>query len=282
VGEDLKVAVAGKGGVGKTTISGVLARSLARRGCRVLAIDADPAMNLWLSLGIPKEALVNVIPLAENEDLIEERTGARPGSIGAVFSLTPKVSDIAERYGIRGPDGVTLLVLGTVKTAGGGCMCPANALLKALLRHLLLDRRDVVVLDMEAGLEHLGRGVVRGVDALLAVVEPSYRSIETAARVKRLAQDLGVKRIYAVGNKIGRAEEEAFIRREVERAGLDLFAAIPLDPAVPEAEMAGLSPIDYAPNSEAVKAIERDGYAAQRDRRRLKKGLCLGVGKATS
>jgi CO dehydrogenase maturation factor len=259
VGEDLKVAVAGKGGVGKTTISGVLARSLARRGCRVLAIDADPAMNLWLSLGIPKEALVNVIPLAENEDLIEERTGARPGSIGAVFSLTPKVSDIAERYGIRGPDGVTLLVLGTVKTAGGGCMCPANALLKALLRHLLLDRRDVVVLDMEAGLEHLGRGVVRGVDALLAVVEPSYRSIETAARVKRLAQDLGVKRIYAVGNKIGRAEEEAFIRREVERAGLDLFAAIPLDPAVPEAEMAGLSPIDYAPNSEAVKAIEKMG-----------------------
>jgi len=252
----LKVAVAGKGGVGKTTISGVLARSMARRGAKVLAIDADPSMNLWLSIGVPKDALVNVIPLAENEDLIEERTGARPGSIGAVFSLTPKVSDIAERYGVRGPDGVTLLVLGTVKTAGGGCMCPANALLKALLRHLLLDRRDVVVLDMEAGLEHLGRGVVRGVDALLAVVEPSYRSIETAYRIKTLAQDLGVKRIYAVGNKIARGEEELFIRKEVGKAGLDLLATIPLDPAVPEAEMAGLSPIDYAPHSEAVKAIE--------------------------
>jgi CO dehydrogenase maturation factor len=259
VAEDLKVAVAGKGGVGKTTISGVLARSMARQGSKVLAIDADPAMNLWLSLGIPKEALANIVPLSENDDLIEERTGARPGSIGGVFSLTPKVSDIAERYGIRGPDGVTLLVLGTVKSAGGGCMCPANALLKALLRHLLLDRRDVVVLDMEAGLEHLGRGVVKGVDALLAIVEPSYRSIETAARVKKLAQDLGVKRIYAVGNKIGRAGEELYIRREAEKVGLDLLAAIPLDQAVPEAEMAGLSPIDYAPHSEAVKAIERLG-----------------------
>ena len=252
----MKVAVAGKGGVGKTTISGVLARLMARRGSKVLAIDADPAMNLWVSLGIPKEALANIIPLSENEDLIEERTGARPGSIGAVFSLTPKVSDIAEKYGIKGPDGVTLLVLGTVKAAGGGCMCPANALLKALLRHLLLDRKDVVIVDMEAGLEHLGRGVVKGVDALLAVVEPSYRAIETAAKVKKLAQDLGVKRIYAVGNKIGRAEEELFIRRETEKAGLDLLAAIPLDQAVPQAELAGLSPIDYAPQSEVVKAIE--------------------------
>ena len=200
--EDLKIAVAGKGGVGKTTVSGVLARSMARQGSKVLAIDADPAMNLWLSLGLPKDALTNIIPLSENDDLIEERTGVRPGSIGGVFSLTPKVNDLAERYGIRGPEGVMLLVLGTVKSAGGGCMCPANALLKALLRHLLLDRRDVVVLDMEAGLEHLGRGVVKGVDTLLAVVEPSYRAIETAARVKKLAQDLGVKRIYAVGNRI--------------------------------------------------------------------------------
>jgi len=202
VAEDLKIAVAGKGGVGKTTVSGVLARSMARQGSKVLAIDADPAMNLWLSLGLPKDALTNIIPLSENDDLIEERTGVRPGSIGGVFSLTPKVNDLAERYGIRGPEGVMLLVLGTVKSAGGGCMCPANALLKALLRHLLLDRRDVVVLDMEAGLEHLGRGVVKGVDTLLAVVEPSYRAIETAARVKKLAQDLGVKRIYAVGNRI--------------------------------------------------------------------------------
>lgn len=252
----MKLAVAGKGGVGKTTISGVLARSMARQGSKVLAIDADPSMNLWLSLGVSKEALANTIPLSENDDLIEERTGARPGSMGGVFSLTPKVSDLAEKYGIRGPDGVTLLVLGTVKAAGGGCMCPANALLKALLRHLLLDRRDFVVLDMEAGLEHLGRGVVKGVDALLAVVEPSYRSIETASRVKRLAQDLGVKRVHAVGNKIECAEEERFVKVEVEKAGLDLLAAIPLDQAVPDAEMAGLSPIDYAPDSEAVKAIE--------------------------
>ena len=252
----MKIAVAGKGGVGKTTVSGVLARSMARQGSKVLAIDADPAMNLWLSLGLPKDALASVIPLSENDDLIEERTGVRPGSIGGVFSLTPKVSDLAERYGIRGPDGVMLLVLGTVKSAGGGCMCPANALLKALLRHLLLDRRDVVVLDMEAGLEHLGRGVVKGVDALLAVVEPSFRAIETASRVKNLAYDLGVKRVYAVGNKIGRDEEALFVRREVEKAGLDLLASIPLDPAVPDAEMAGLSPIDYAPYSEAVKAIE--------------------------
>ncbi len=252
----MKIAVAGKGGVGKTTISGVLARSMARRGSKVLAIDADPAMNLWLSLGVPKSALTGITPLSENDDLIEERTGARPGSVGGVFSLTPRVSDLADKYGIRGPDGVTLLVLGTVKSAGGGCMCPANALLKALLRHLLLDREDVVVLDMEAGLEHLGRGVVKGVDALLAVVEPSFRSIETAYRVKKLAQDLGVKRIYVVGNKIGRSDEALFVKGEVERLGLDLLANIPLDRSVPDAEMAGLSPIDYAPDSLAVRAIE--------------------------
>ncbi|MEM2884177.1 MAG: AAA family ATPase [Nitrososphaerales archaeon] len=253
---DLKIAVAGKGGVGKTTVSGVLARAMARRGYKVLAIDADPAMNLWLSLGVPKSALTNITPLSENDNLIEERTGARPGSIGGVFSLTPKVSDLTDKYGITGPDGVTLLVLGTVKSAGGGCMCPANALLKALLRHLLLDREDVVVLDMEAGLEHLGRGVVKGVDVLLAVVEPSYRSIETAFRVKKLAQDLGVKRVYVIGNKISRDEEAFFVKSETEKLGMNLLANIPLDQAIPAAEMAALSPIDYAPASPAVKAIE--------------------------
>lgn len=252
----MKIAVAGKGGVGKTTISGVLARSLARRGSRVLAVDADPSMNLWLSLGVPRAALLDITPLSEDADLIEERTGARPGSVGSVFSLTPKVSDIADRYGVRGPDGVILLILGTVKSAGGGCMCPANALLKALLRHLLLDRNDAVVLDMEAGLEHLGRGVVKGVDALLAVVEPSFRSIETAYRVKKLAEGLGVKRTYAVANKIGREDEALYVKNEAEKLGLNLLSCIPLDRSIPDAEMAGLSPIDYAPNSPAVRAIE--------------------------
>ncbi len=250
----MKVAVAGKGGVGKTTISGTLARIMARRSLNVIAVDADPAMNLWHSLGVPRSALAGITPLAENPDLIEERTGARPGSLGSVFSLTPRVSDIADRFGVKGPDGVTLILLGTVKSAGGGCMCPANAFLKALLRHLLLDRSDAVILDMEAGLEHLGRGVVRGVDVLLTVVEPSFRSIETAWRVRNLAKDLGVMNIFAVGNKVGRLEEEVFIRREAERLGLHVIGFIPLDPAVPNAEMAGLAPIDYSPNAPSINA----------------------------
>ena len=255
VGKSVKIAIAGKGGVGKTTISGTLSRLLAKDGLKVYAIDADPAMNLWISLGIDKKNVESASPLSENDILVEERTGAKPGSIGGVFSLTPKVNDISEKYGVSGPDGVKLLILGTVKSGGIGCMCPANSLLKALMRHLLISQNDAVVLDMEAGLEHLGRGVVKGVDVLINVVEPSYRSIQTSIRVKKLADELEVENVIVVGNRITNQKEENFLRNEFKALNQDLLSIIPYDPAIPEAEMNGKAPIDYNPTSPAMNAL---------------------------
>jgi CO dehydrogenase maturation factor len=254
----LKIAVAGKGGVGKTLISGTLARLLARDGFRVLAIDADPAMNLASALGIPSDVASKIVPISENKELIEERTGAKPGSAFSIFiSLTPTVDDIAEKYGVVGPDSVRLLVMGTVRSGGSGCMCPANSLLRALIRHVTLIEKDAVVMDMEAGLEHLGRATVRGFDALLCVVEPGAQSIETASRIKRLAQDINVKEVLAVGNKVAREEEEKFIREYLSRIGLDIICTIPFDQDIISSDILRVAPIDHSPSSPAIEGIKR-------------------------
>ncbi|MFQ6134774.1 MAG: AAA family ATPase [Nitrososphaerales archaeon] len=252
----MKLAVVGKGGVGKTLIAGILARQLAREGYKVLAIDVDPSMNLAYSLGIPSDTASKITPLSEDHDLIEERTGARPGSSGSVFSLTPTVYDIAEKYGVPGPDGTRLLVMGTVRSGGSGCMCPTNALAKALVRHLLVSAKEAVVMDMEAGLEHLGRGTVRGVDAMLCVVEPRMQSIETARRIHELSAHIGVKTVLIVGNKLKREEERGLIEKALVDIGLPLIATIPYDESMEQADMARIAPIDYTPDSPAVKAVE--------------------------
>ncbi|WP_309493044.1 AAA family ATPase [Candidatus Hecatella orcuttiae] len=250
----MKVAVAGKGGVGKTTVAGTLSRLLAREGYRVLAVDADPAMNLAYTLGLPAEAAAKIVPLSENSELIRERT-AFDASTG-VYKLNPKVSDLAEKFGVPAPDGVQLLVMGTVKLGGTGCMCPANALLRALLRNLLLERGEAVVMDMEAGLEHLGRGTVRGVEALLVVVEPGGQAVETAKRIEHLAQDLGIPKLYGVGNKLRSKEEEDFIRQTLSACGIPLLEMIPYDLKLAEADRVGKAPLDYSPSCPAVEAIK--------------------------
>lgn len=253
----MKVAVAGKGGVGKTLIAGTLSRLLARDGFSVLAIDADPAMNLAFTIGIPHEIASKITPIAENKELIEERTGAKPGSaFGAFFSLTPTVEDIAERFGILGPDNVRLLIMGTVRFGGSGCMCPANALIRALIMHLTLTRKDAIVMDMEAGLEHLGRGTAKGFDALICVVEPGLQSIETASRIDRLAREIGIRDVLFVGNKVMTDQDGEFIRKALGDMGLNLICLIPFDRDILRADVLRVAPIDLSPDSPAIAAIK--------------------------
>ena len=252
----MKLAVVGKGGVGKTSITGTLARQLGREGYKTLAIDVDPAMNLAYSLGISSDIASKITPLSENHSLIEERTGAAPGSSSGVFSLNPTVNDIAEKYGVAGPDGTRLLVMGTVRSAGAGCMCPTNSLAKALVRHLMVSAKEAVVMDMEAGLEHLGRGTVRGVDAMLCVVEPRMQSIETAHRIKDLSTELGVKTLLIIGNKMKNSAEQVLLKKALTELKLPLLATVPYDESIEQADMVRIAPIDFAPDSPAVKAVE--------------------------
>jgi len=239
----LKIAISGKGGVGKTTLSALLAHLYAREGKRVLAVDADPDANLASALGISEEEVQKIVPIAKMNELIYERTGAEPGRMGQWFTLNPKVDDIPDRFSVR-KDGIRLLVMGGVETGGAGCACPENTLLKHLLRHLVVERGDTVIVDMEAGLEHLGRGTARAVDAFIVVVEPGRRSFQTAKAVVKLAADLGIKKVYAVANKVRPGEEEA-IREGVE--GLPLLGFMPYDPAAVSADLSGRAAYESSP-----------------------------------
>jgi len=227
----MKLAVSGKGGVGKTTVAALLASSLHSAGDRVVAIDADPDANLLACMGCAEPDAVR--PLVELRSLIEERTGVKPGTVGGMFRLNRVVDDLPGRYGVD-VAGIRVLVAGSVKQGGSGCYCPENALVRTLVSHLLLDGDTSLILDMEAGVEHLGRGTVAAVDRLLVVVEPGRRSIETAVRVRKMAADIGLTQVCAVGNKIRSPADEAFLGENL--LDFPLAACLPYDERIREAE----------------------------------------------
>jgi CO dehydrogenase maturation factor len=217
----MKVAITGKGGVGKSSLAALAARVIREAGDPIVVIDADPDMNMATLLGVPAgEAVTPIIALKE---LIAERTGTKVGEPAPFFTMNPKVDDIPEKYWIDA-QGIKLLAMGTIQRGGGGCACPENAFLKSLLGHLMIARREWVILDMEAGIEHLGRGTALGVDSMVVVVEPSRTSLETARRIRKLAEDLRIRRVQVVGNKVRGPAEERFIRENAE--GLPVLGMI--------------------------------------------------------
>ncbi len=240
----MKLAISGKGGVGKTTLAALLAQVYADAGRDVLAVDADPAPCLAGALGFPPHLRDSLRPIAEMDALIEERTGAKPGTIGGFFTLNPRVDDLPERFSVT-HRGVRLLEMGSVDLGGSGCICPESAMLKTLFTHLLFRKDDVLILDMYAGVEHLGRATVDFVDAMIVVVEPTRRSLGTAAQIKKLAADIGLTRLWLVGNKVRDEEEAAFLAAETP--GLPLLGTLPADLAVQEADRRGIAVYDFVP-----------------------------------
>jgi CO dehydrogenase maturation factor len=250
----IKLAITGKGGVGKTTLASLLAHLYAAEGNNVIAIDADPDANFAMALGLTQAQAQQITPIAELADLIEERTGAKPGSGAPFFKLNPKVDDIPERFSVK-IDGIRLLMMGTVKSGGGGCMCPESSLLKSLMSHLLFRESDVVIMDMDAGVEHIGRGTAQAVDILIIVVEPGRRSIQTAEAIKRLVGDLGIKRYYIVGSKTQSDTDREFITSNLP--DFEVLGFINYNPKIREADLSGKSVFDADPAVVAeVRAIK--------------------------
>ena len=254
----MKVAITGKGGVGKTTLSSTLARLYADEGHTVLAADVDPDANLGLALGLSQEEVDQIIPISRMKDLAKERTGASDDN--KFYKLNPYVADIPEKFA-KTINGVKLLVMGTVDLGGSGCVCPEHVMLKSILSALTYRKNDVVIMDMEAGLEHLGRGTAANMDQFIVVIEPGSRSVQTYHNVKRLAHDLGIKRVRVVANKVRDERDEQFVRNAIPEE--DLLGMIHYNLEVMDADRNGQSPYDYSPTAIAeirkIKAIlDRD------------------------
>ncbi len=250
----MKIAISGKGGVGKTTLASLIIKNFSDRGNKVLAIDADPDANLAGALGIERPQ--DIIPLSQMKELIEERTESKVGSMGSFFKLNPHVSDLPEKLSVQ-KGNIRVMVMGGVKRGGGGCVCPESVMLKTLITHLILARDEVVVLDMEAGIEHLGRGTASSVNKLIVVVEPGKRSIETAHQIKKLAQDLGLKNIVLVGNKVRNDQDKEFLIRQLP--GFTFLGFLPYNNQIIEADLEGRAPFekDQVLNLEVNKFVDQ-------------------------
>ena len=246
----MKIAISGKGGVGKSTIAAAIALTLAKRGQKVLALDSDPDANFASALGIPKS--VEIRPISSEIKLIEERTGAKVNEYGKVFKLNPEVSDIAEKFAV-GYNGVNLVVLGGTNKGGGGCACPENTFIKTLVTDLIMYKNETLVMDMEAGIEHLGRGTAMGVDVVIIVVEPGQRSIDCAETVIRMGNEIGLKRFIIAGNKIASKKDEEYIKKSL--SSHEIAAFMPYANNIREADRNGVSVLE-AFNYEQIKIID--------------------------
>lgn len=239
----MKIAVSGKGGVGKSTLSAAIALTLAKRGERVLALDADPDANLASALGMKDSLQKEILPISKQIELIEERTGTTINEYGKVFKLNPTVNDVAEKFAVN-QNGVDLLVLGAVKTGGGGCACPESTFIKALVNDLVLYKKENLIMDMEAGIEHLGRATSSGVDVMVIVAEPGKRSIDCAKTVLRMAREIGIRKFIVVGNKITSKEDEEYLKSALP--GENFAGIIPYSEILRNADRDGVSVLDIA------------------------------------
>ncbi|MFC1988300.1 AAA family ATPase [Chloroflexota bacterium] len=250
----MKIAISGKGGVGKTLLASLLSKLFSESGYSVIAVDADPDANLAAALGFPDPE--KIVPISEMSDLIQERTGAKPGQSAPYYKLNPKVDDIPEKYA-RKLGGIKLMRMGRIKKGGTGCYCPENSMLQSLMSHLLIARNEVVIMDMEAGLEHFGRGTASVVDKLIVVVEPGRRSLETAVNIRKLAGEIGLTNITVVGNKVRNESDREFLIENL--SDFHFLGFIPYDQAVVEADQASVFPLDSSPRVRAaVEEIFRD------------------------
>jgi CO dehydrogenase maturation factor len=260
----VKIAITGKGGVGKTTLAAVLARLYAEEGRKVLAVDVDPDANLGAALGFTEEEIQDITPISKMKELITERTGSDKDTYGRFFKINPRVDDIPDRFSHE-KFGVKLLVMGTVETGGGGCVCPEHVMLKRVISHLVIARDEVVIMDMEAGLEHLGRGTAEMMDRFIVVVEPGERSIQTFSKVKPLAADLGIRKVSVVANKVRGAPDEEFLKSRISEE--ELLGFIHYNEGVVNADRQGLSPFDTSEDAkgEILKIKERIDSTAEKE-----------------